>query len=810
MHKWLFQFYQYFQSHKTFAFLEVFLLVLCFVFSASQLNFQEDIQQLIPKTEASTRLQRILKTVEFTDKIVVNISSEKAHNEDSLVSYAEAFLQELQQSPDSIYIEKIQGKVADREVQQTYDFILENLPLFLTEEDYEIIQQRIAKDSVKSSIEGVYKSLVSPSGILTKRFVLNDPLQLSSLGLTKLKSLELQTGFRIYKNFLVHKNGKNLLLLITPNSNYSDAANQANFADFLNSTVEELNQDNDVKASLFGSLLYSVANANQIKQDIIFTVGIAVFILLGILIFFYRRIYIPLVLFLPTLVGGIFALAFIYVLNGEVSLISLGIGAILLGISLDYSLHILTHYRNQPNVKSLYKTITKPVLISCFTTAIAFFCLLFLNTEALADLGLFAGLSVIGSAMVALFIIPHLYRKKDSVLPQQTFLDRLGAYEFSKNRLLLGSLGLAFLVGLFFMHKVEFNNDLAQLNYQPKALVTAEKQLQALEEGENKTLYLASYGNTLNDALLTNQMLYKKLQKAKENEAITSFSSIGGVVLSTQEQQERIEKWKNFWSVTKREKLLQQIKTTADSLGLKRNAFQGFETLLEKDFKTLNLQDYQQVSNLFIDDFIQQSSEENLVTITSSIKVPQRISADVIEKFNQEKGVLAIDRKAMNESFLGSLKDDFNELLLYSFIAVFFILIISFRNLKLTFLTLIPIAITWVLALFIMYILGIQFNVLNIIISTFIFGLGIDYSIFITSGLKYELNHKNEVLSSYKTSILLSVITTLLGMGVMIFAKHPALKSIASVSLIGIVSAVLVSFTVQPFLFRLLYRKSNA
>ena len=60
---------------------------------------------------------------------------------------------------DSIFIEKIQGKVADREVQQTYDFILKNLPLFLTDEDYEIIQQRISKDSVQSSIEGVYKSL---------------------------------------------------------------------------------------------------------------------------------------------------------------------------------------------------------------------------------------------------------------------------------------------------------------------------------------------------------------------------------------------------------------------------------------------------------------------------------------------------------------------------------------------------------------------------------------------------------------------------------------------------------------------------
>ena len=59
MHKWLFQLYQYFQSHKTLAFFGFLLLILCFVFGASQLNFQEDIQQLIPKTEASTRLQRI-------------------------------------------------------------------------------------------------------------------------------------------------------------------------------------------------------------------------------------------------------------------------------------------------------------------------------------------------------------------------------------------------------------------------------------------------------------------------------------------------------------------------------------------------------------------------------------------------------------------------------------------------------------------------------------------------------------------------------------------------------------------------------
>ena len=226
MYKWFYKIYQSIQSHKTIAFLGMGLIILLFIFAASQLKFQEDVQQLIPKTEASERLQRILKTVEFTDKIIVNISTEKEDQEDSLVSYAKDLYAELQQSPNKKYIEKIQGNIQDREVQKTYQFILENLSLFLTDEDYKAIDQRLVTDSIKDRLEGAYKSLVSPSGFITKDFILNDPLQITSLGLAKLKSLELQSGFRIYNNFLVSEDGKNLLLLITPNQEYSDATTE--------------------------------------------------------------------------------------------------------------------------------------------------------------------------------------------------------------------------------------------------------------------------------------------------------------------------------------------------------------------------------------------------------------------------------------------------------------------------------------------------------------------------------------------------------------------------------------------------------
>src|SRR5690606_17214163 len=131
------------------------------------------------------------------------------------------------------------------------------------------------------------------------------------------------------------------------------------------------------------------------------------------------------------------------------------------------------------------------------------------------------------------------------------------------------------------------------------------------------------------------------------------------------------------------------------------------------------------------------------------------------------------------------------------------ILFLSFRSFSLTLVTGIPIFITWWITIGIMGALNIEFNIFNIIISTFIFGLGIDYSIFVTVGLLREYNSGEKVLPTQRTSILLSFITTVLGIGVLILAKHPALYSISLVCIIGILSAVFVAFTIQPAIFLL-------
>ncbi|MDQ7917299.1 MMPL family transporter [Mesonia sp. MT50] len=811
MSNFLTHIYQFFKRQPWLLWLGVLCLLAISLFSITKMEFKEDITQLIPKNDQSLITQKVLNTVDFTDKIIVNIGVDGEAKEEKLVAYAEEFLGSLQDAT-AFDISKIQGKVADAEMLQTYDFIYENLPLFLEEKDYKTIEKKLLQDSIRATLNSSYKSLLSPAGIITKKYIVKDPLNLTALGLEKLKRLQIGDDFDIYKGYLLTNNRKNILLFITPNFTAANSAKSEILSKNLYKVTQKLNATHDeVSASLFGSMLYAAANAQQIKQDIQYTIGFALVLLLVILISFYRKLYIPIILFIPTLIGGTLAIGILGMFKTEISLISLGIGSILLGITLDYALHILTHAREHGSTKSLYKEISSSILMSSATTATAFFCLLFVKSEALNDLGVFAAISVLISAIAALVIIPQLYQPKVKENLKSNWLDQFSAISLENNKWLVGVVLAFFVVGLFFFQKVDFDDDLSSLNFQPQELVKAEQRLEETTQSSAASLYVVSYGEGIDEALQTNHSLFKKLETLESNHEIKHFSSLGGIVISEEDQQQKINAWKNFWNAERKDSLTENLKAQGKEVGFKTSTFNKFYTAVNKDFKTIYLNKYKKVSNLFLDEFLTDSEKEKWSTVVSIVQVTDAQQEEFRNFIDQEKNVLSIDKKALNESLLGSLQSDFSQLISYSFMAIFLILWFSFRKIELVIITLLPIGITWVIALFCMYLLGIQFNILNIIISTFIFGLGIDYSIFITHGLRQEYEETKAKLTTYRSSIVLSVITTLLGMGVLIFAKHPALTSIATVSIIGVLTAALVSFTIQPWLFRLAinYRTQN-
>jgi 1-acyl-sn-glycerol-3-phosphate acyltransferase len=765
------------------------------------MNFEEDISKLIPSNENSETINRVLQNVNFADKIVINIHSQTENNLEAVQAYTDSLYVLLSTDEN---VGKFQAKFEDDQMMELMDFVSLHLPYYLEESDYAKLDSMLQPQQVQTKLEEAYSSILSPSGFVTTQMIREDPFGMNFMALKKFQRLQSGDGFSIENGYLTHEKGKNIFAFLTPKSGANETSQNTELVEKMEKTIQSLNEEfasQKVKAEYFGSTPVSVANAKRIKNDIILTLSISLVLLFSLFIYFYRKPHIPLIIIVPAIFGSLLGMVVLYFLKGTISAISIGIGSVLLGLTLDYSLHILSHYRSTGNVSKLFRSTVKPLLICAIFTAADFLVLLFLKSDVLKDLGVFAAVSVLGAAIFALIFIPQVYSPNQELqVKQNTLIDKLASYDFSRNKFMIFfSLGLIIL-SLFTYSKVGFENDLNKLNYMPSELKEAETHLDELNNYSSKSIYIASYGENYEEALKANSRLFQKLQQAEMDQEILNFSSIGGIILSVKEQEEKIAKWKAFWTPNRIETLRNQLISKGKKYGFKDNTFLPFYQKLEDEYSTENLTENEILKNLFLDEFVKE--EKGMVTITSVLKTENPNLENLIKDFSKLENTLVIDRKHLQETFLANLETDFNKLFFISSIVVFIVLFMFFRSLELTLITNIPIFAGWFVTLGMMGLFGLDFNAFNIIITTLIFGLGVDYSIFITRGLVEKYTYGKDEMPAFKSGIIMSALATIICFGVLVFAQHPAIYSISWIPIIGLSVVVLMSVTIQPWLFR--------
>ncbi len=802
--------YQYFSERKNLFRLFLLLFLLIGLGLASQLRMEEDISRVIPADPKVKRLNTVFQNSKFSEKIIINLSlkdTSRTPDADVLGLFGDTLHDIVKERLYPDYLSDITFRFDDDKMMEMYDVFYDNLPLFLNDGDYRKMESELNRESIREKLKGNLKTLFSPAGMVFKKFILRDPMGWTPLALKKLESLQLDENFELDNSYIVTKDKRHLLLFMDAAHPPNETGKNSELISQLDFILDSLDQARpDIHAEYFGSVPVAVGNANQIKKDIHLTVTIAVICLLLLISFFFRRPSIFFLIIIPIVFGGITSLAILFLIRQQVSAIALGIGSVLLGIALDFSFHLFTHYRNRPDTIEVLKDVSLPIIMSCLTTACAFLCLMFVHSEALFDLGLFAAISIIGSALFALIILPHFFNKK-TVTPTSNFLDQIAAYPFDRSKVLKWILLGASILFLFTFGKTGFDADLNKMNFVSPELQRAENNLDAINDYKLKSVFLIASGSDLNEALEYTEAKTQEVEALKTKGIVKKSSGLANVLLSQKRQNEKIKKWKNFWNPERKDSIIQILKEEGTPLKFKENTFKTFYTTLDKDFSYMDTSSVNTIIQLFAKDFITRKKE--MTTVITTLKVKEEDKDAVYAGIEDSDNLIVFDRSYLSTRFLDILQSDFNLLVGLSMLVVFLILLISFGRIELSIIAFLPMLLGWLWTLGIMGILGLDFNIFNIIISTFIFGLGIDYSIFIMNGLiqHHKTGHYN--LKSYKTSILLSGLTTIIGMGVLIFAQHPALRSIASLSIIGIISVVIIAFTLEPALFRWLVSKKG-
>lgn len=789
-----------------------FLIFLCSIglvaFFAPKIGLEEDITKMMPTDAKVDRLNSIFKSSKFLDRLVVTVTATDTTTTDpsaELGAYTDSLVSKLQTLPPDL-IKDITYKVNDEAMVSLYSTFLDNIPVFLTEEDYKTLDQLIQPEKLDTTLEKNYKSLLSPASFVLKKNILRDPIGITPYALKRMQGLQFDDNFALDNGYIFTKDKKHLLFFITPAEKSSKTGKNQQLLAGIDSAIQQTSElfKQTVHAEYFGSAAVAVGNAVQIKKDVQLTLTITILGLFLFITFYFRRIEVFFVIFIPVVFGAGFSLAFLYLYQGSISAIALGAGSIILGIAMDYTIHFYTHFKHLNSAEATVKDLAFPLTLGSTTTIGALLSLSFIHSDALKDFGMFAAFSLLGAALFTLIIFPHFMRKKKENDPKNhpkpNIVERIAGHDYEKNRWLL-ILILALCIGsIFTAPKVSFESDMMNMNYVPAHLAKAEQNLNSISNVSLKSIYLVSSGKTLDEALANNERQLPQLEQLEKEGKLRKYSSVSAIMLSRAEQLKRIERWKSFWTKERSATLKKMLIEKSAKYKFKESAFDEFYALLEKDFQPIRPGVFNEFKTSLLDNFItEQPTETTVVTI---LKTTADKEDEVVNAIKENEHLVVFDKKFLTNRFVQIIQNNFNLILTISSLLVLIMLIISYGRFELALITYIPMVLSWLCILGIMGFFGIKFNIINIIVSTFIFGLGDDYAIFITDAMMQEYRTGEKNLGSYKTGIFISATTTMIGIGVLIFAKHPALQSIGLITIIGMLCVLLISNTIQPALFR--------
>lgn len=807
MHIFFIPLYDFFKKRKPIFWLVFLLSFVLWVGLSLRVKLKEDVTSMLPDSKALRAMNNVITNTQAGEQVIFLLSFNDSTyiDNDSLVIAANDFNERFT-AKFNAYIDTIILQPGGGYEEAITSVVQHNLPLFLTERDYDKIDSLLSGEHIGNNIAAAKRTLLSPASVFYKKLVAADPVGISNIVWNKFRALQYDESYEAYDDYLFHKESGKLTFFMKPAYKGSETGKNSEFFSQADKFIEDWeNKHPGIHITYFGGPAVAAGNAVQMRTDTIVTLSVTIVLLLALTFYFFRKKRTPLLLLVPVLYGGAMGMGIVSLVQGSVSVIALGAGAIIMGIAIDFSIHFLSTARQNLTIRDTVKELSQPLTLGSFTTVAAFLSLRLVSTPILQDLGLFAAASLLGAALCTLIFLPHLPIGTAHKEPAKiTVFDKVARLRPEKNKWLILIIMLLTPVFLYFSTGVKFDSNLMNLNYLSPKLQQAQDEVSKVNSVALSSVFLVAQDATEERALQKLQTLNDSIESMQAKGWVRGVSNPTSLFTSHKEQKRRLQRWNDYWTPEKRSEIISIANAEAVKAGFAANAFTGFEHTLNNEYTTFDTASEQLLKSLFPGGF---SADEDKRYAIAALKVPAEHRQDVFDMLSNQNAATATDRQQGASQLVDILNNDFTDIAIYSSLIVFLALLIGYGRIELAIIAFLPMAISWIWILGIMSLLGLQFNIVNIIISSLIFGLGDDYTIFTMDGLVERYKTGKEKLSSVRAAVYVSAVTVVIGLGVLLLAKHPALRSIAFISVTGLVCVLFISQTLQPFLFNWFIQK---
>ncbi|MDD7531521.1 MAG: MMPL family transporter [Candidatus Cryptobacteroides sp.] len=807
MHKLFIAIYRYFRAHRPVMWTLLVASSLVFGFFGLRLVYEEDLTKLLPKTEKSSRSGLAFGQLSVKDKVFVEfVPKSDSVSAEALARGCDEFIAALMEKDSSAsLIANVLYRIEDEWLPNAMDYALACFPAYIDSSAYDSFDALFERDALDARMAENVEIMSNDWDGTQTTAICYDPAGLRYPVMEALKaSFSGDAPYRIVDRHLFSPDGKVCVAYISQDFKSFDSMSGARLVKMISSEAESFEKENPQLRVLYhGATVNAADNSRTIKQDLVLTIGISLLIILALLLLCFRNKTNLLHILLPIVYGTLFAMASVYWIKGRISLMAMGLSVVVLGIAVSYVLHVLTQFKYVADAEQVLRAQSKPVCLGCITTIGAFAGLLFTKSELLSDFGLFASLVLLGTTFCALVFLPQFLDPEKNRRNEKAFrfLEKINSAKPDRRRWLLCLIAIVSIVCFCFAPRIGFDSNLKHIGYESPVNKESQKVYAEKFNHNLQSTFLAVSAPSLDEALALNKGLGSRLDSLQAEGIVKSWSRMSSALLSTSEMQANIDRWKAWWTPERQASAKAAVAAAARRQGLEEDIFDPFYSLISRDYEVLSPIESGVLPVELSCNMVEQVGDSWLV-FTPVLTDPGDKKA-MCDAVSEDPSVLVVDPFYYTSDMVSIVNNDFNTVLLISSFFVLLVLLLSFRNVIVALIAFVPMCASWFITEGAMAMSGMQFNLINILISSLVFGVGVDYSIFIMDGLLAASRGKGHNLLVYhKTAISLASFILCVVVASLLISRHPALTSVGISTLIGMISTMVYAYCVEPFLFR--------
>lgn len=630
--------------------------------------------------------------------------------------------------------------------------------------------------ALKRELDSRLLELGSPAGALAEDLLLRDPSgEMQAILDSWLPAVEpvLRDGVWFSRD------GQQALLFLQTRAPGFDADQQRLAIAALNDAAREVDPSGLLALAVTGPGAFTVLLEQSVRGDVTLLGGLAgagsvLFLLL--VLRSLRHTLLGLLCLATTSLAAIVGVSLVF---PSVHGITLAFGFTLLGVAMDYPVHLMLHLTRESSPRETLDRVWPTMRLSIVTTCIAYLALILTGFTGLTQLGLFTICGLLATGLAMRWALPALVVPADSPMPPKWLLqvDRLPHLPALPIVVLAAAVA-----ALLLSSRPLWSNELAGLTPVPQSLQDLDTRLRSELGAPDLRYALAIRAGDAESALQRDEALTGELNELVATGVVGSFESPSRLLPSAAHQRQVQQSLPD--TVTLRTRMHDALEGSP----FREDSFASFfdDVNASRALKPLTPD---ALSGTALADrlaavLLQKPGEAIAMVTLSDVKDPVRLAA-----WAQAKGgdVLLLDLKGLAESLIARYRTLALAALGFALVVIGVIMVVQLRW-RATLAVLLPVLATLAGTVAILNLSGIPLTLFHVVSLILVGGLSFDYGLFFN---RSEATDDDAHRTRY--SVMVCWVSTLGAFALLMLSRMPVLQALGSTVALGVTLGFVLS-----------------